>query len=265
MRKPYLWWRVAKGAAQLGWAPAWRVRRGPARGLRLSVERSSGDYWSGRNELPVQRAIVQLLRPGDTFIDVGANIGFFSLLAARLVGPGGRVVACEPVPDNVQRLRANAARNGIHNLDIVPAAIGQRSGRAVLALANHPGGSALEEAGRPLDYRGQLDVEVTTLDALMTRGAWQPPAMVKIDVEGAEAAVLEGMRGTAATAHPVILVEADGPTAEELGRRIGALTGQLVDLGYDVERLSDSYSNRRWHVAHLVARPQDSSSNHSAG
>ena len=254
MRQPFLRWRAAKLVARAGLDPGWRVRRGPGRGLRLAVARSSGDYWSGRNELPVQRAVFANLRPGDTFYDVGANIGFFSLLAARCVGPTGRVVAFEPVPENVRCFEANAARNGVANVEVHRVAVGARSGTGVLALAHHPGGSALDEAGRPADYAGPLDVQLRSLDDLVLGGETAPPTMVKIDVEGAESAVLDGMARTASRLHPTVVVETDGPTAEEVSRRTAALTEQLVGLGYEVERLPDSYGNRRWHVAHLLAR-----------
>ena len=114
------------------WRRTGRVRAGPGKGLRMARQQASADYLRGTNELPVQNAVTAVLRPGDEFVDVGANVGFFSLLAARLVGPTGRVVAIEALPANVAALEANARRNRLDQISCVPVAASDQGGQAVL-------------------------------------------------------------------------------------------------------------------------------------
>src|SRR5216683_2563800 len=89
-----------------------RIHTGLAAGLNWRRHhRYVGGYWIGNYELDVQHALKRLLRPGDVFYDIGANAGFFSLLATKLVGPTGRVVSFEPLPENVQSIREQMELN----------------------------------------------------------------------------------------------------------------------------------------------------------
>src|SRR5918994_1204228 len=100
------------------------VLRGPAAGLRISTGNSSANYAEGTNELPVQHAVEELLRKGDTFFDIGANVGFFSLLAARRVGTHGKVVAFEVVPEIATTLEALLLRFGYAIEPMPPSYVG---------------------------------------------------------------------------------------------------------------------------------------------
>jgi FkbM family methyltransferase len=231
------------------------IRAGVGIGLRIGRRHASADYSAGTNELPVQVALADLLRPGDVFFDVGANVGFFSLVAARLVGPEGRVIAIEPVPANCKAIRANARRNGFRNVEVLAAAAGGVEGTATLVLTRHPGGAALATAAsQPPDAVGQLRVRVATIDGLVEAGHWPAPNVVKIDVEGAETGVLEGMCRTLARWHPVILCEVDGPDDAELAARRRTVVDLLAGWGYTVTELVDSYPGMTWRVCHFIAR-----------
>ena len=115
--RPGVWervrWRGLRIAARHGVDVVSTVRQGPAAGLRFGSRNASADYASGRNEATVQEAVAGHLRPGSVFFDVGANVGFFTLLAARAVGPRGHIVAVEPMPENVAALRRNLERNHV--------------------------------------------------------------------------------------------------------------------------------------------------------
>ena len=87
---------------------------------------------TGSYEPEVSATLREVLPPGATFVDIGANIGWFSLLAASLVGPTGRVIAIEPNPRNVALLRQSAKDNGFDNIDVVTVALGERRGAAAL-------------------------------------------------------------------------------------------------------------------------------------
>jgi FkbM family methyltransferase len=223
----------------------------------MARQQASADYLRGNNELPVQNAMCELLGPGDEFVDVGANVGFFSLLAARLVGPTGRVIAIEALPANVAALEANARRNRLDQVSCLPVAVSDQIGRAVLVVADHPGGAALEAAGAPPDASGRLTVDTVTIDDLVERAVVRSPRLVKVDVEGAEDAVLAGMTTTLRQQRPIVIVELDGADEARLATRRADVLPRLQDAGYRVERLPDSYEDMTWCVEHFIARPGD--------
>lgn len=245
---------IARTGRRVGRYPYVRVREGVGQGLLISLRNASANYALGTNEPPVQRTLEVHLRPRDVFYDIGSNIGFFSLVAARLVGSLGRVYAFEAVPANAKRIGANAARNRFANVDVLPVAVGRQAGGTVeLLLSSHPGGASLAHDEPPRDVIGTLEVPAVTIDELVGAAQIRPPSMVKIDVEGTELAVLEGMAATIATHSPVLLVELDGPDPDRVAAKLEALTDTLAKHGYAPTLLDPSYQHSGWHVVHAVA------------
>jgi FkbM family methyltransferase len=160
----------------------------------------------GLVEQPVQEALRRHLGPGDVLYDVGANVGFFALIGARFVAPGGHVYALEPAPDNAAAVRANAQLNDLGHVTVLERAAGARAGTAALQVVEDQSWSKLAATGEhPLTTR-VLDVEVVALDDLV-EGGLRPPTLVKIDVEGFELEVLEGMRRTLERHRPAVICE----------------------------------------------------------
>lgn len=249
---------LASIARRIGWRPGSTVGTlsvGVGAGLRIDPARSNPAYATGANELPVQQALAAHLAPGGVFYDVGANIGFLTVIGARLAGPAGRVYAFEPVPANVDAVRRNVALNRFDNVEVVEVALSNRSGTGELALAAYSGGSVLADAGTPPDQAGVLSVRLACIDELVEQGGLRPPTFVKIDVEGAELAVLEGMARTAVRHRPVILCEVDDAEPAPLQHKLQACAAWLSAHGYDVSELPSSYEGIRWLVKHLVAVP----------
>ncbi len=231
------------------------IREGAGKGLLIDRRRASADYVAGTNELPVQEALRRHLHPGDVFYDVGSNVGFFALIAARLVGPSGRVYAFEPVAENAELVRANAALNGFENVQVITVAVGARSGTSTLLLARHPGGATLSTAEPPPDLAGRREVTVAALDDLSRAGTIRPPSLVKVDVEGGEVEVLEGMARTLAAARPVVIIELDDRTVAGVAGKYGQVDDFFSTSGYATRFLEPSYRHERWHVLHVEARP----------
>jgi FkbM family methyltransferase len=146
-------------------------------------------------EADVTALLLSLLKPGDTMLDVGANFGYFSLLAAQRLGPSGRVLAFEPDPRNIARLRANLQVNGITNVTVIPKAVYDQAGTLTLNLAtddeDNLGSSSLIAAGHG---RQPLEVPVVRLDDLLPAEGIEHVELVKMDIEGAEIGALEGAR-----------------------------------------------------------------------
>ncbi len=162
---------------------------------------------TGAYEPEVSSTVRRHLPPGGTFVDVGANMGWFSLLAAGAVGPGGHVLAVEPNPANVELLRSSARDNGFANIEA-----------HCVALADEPGTVALETDGSngrvipidgppPAPVRASFVVAALPLDDLVERAGLDRVDLVKIDVEGAEPLALRGARRALQTYRPVLVSE----------------------------------------------------------
>ncbi len=167
-----------------------------------------GSIAFGNLESAVQEAMVRHLGSGGVFYDIGANLGFFSLLGAHLAGlEAGHVYAFEAAPENAEAIRRNAALNGVANITVVEKAVAARSGVGRLQVVDDQSWSKLEDYGEHPYTEQVIEVELVAIDELLRAGEIRPPTLVKIDVEGAEIAVLEGMRATIAEHRPAIICE----------------------------------------------------------
>ncbi|MFV0317408.1 MAG: FkbM family methyltransferase [Microthrixaceae bacterium] len=229
------------------------VLAGPGRGLLFTASAASAEYVEGTNELPVQRRIVDVLTPGATFVDIGANAGFFSLLAARCVGPSGSVVAFEPVEELARSARANAELNDFRWMEVRNCAVGASRCTATLEITEHAGGATLAGNADPAEVTSCVEVEVVSLAALLDEGAIAEPDLIKIDVEGYEFPVLDGIEPLFTRRRPVMIIELDAPDDSELAVRCDQMVRRLCALGFTVEHLEPSYVGTDWSVAHLFA------------
>ena len=200
------------------------IQRGPAAGLRFHGGKAG--YLLGASEPAVQAALVDHLNPGDVIYDVGANVGYMSVLAARLVGPAGRVECFEPLPANIDVLRRNLESNDFANFAIHEVAVSDHDGHVRMSL-----GDGLRMGnGQIVQTTDQATIEVPVqrLDGLRLRA----PQLVKVDVEGVELAVLRGMAETLAAHRPTIIVELHGVDDK-------AVAAFLRTAGYEPTQLDD--------------------------
>jgi FkbM family methyltransferase len=223
------------------------IAHGPAAGLRLVAQRRSLVWISGRVEQDVQSSLTRFLVAGGTFVDVGASIGFFALLAARLVGPTGAVVAFEPQPEAAASVRRNAELNGFGNVAVVEAALSSRAGDRQLAGVGKATGHLVDQSG---NSRPTLRVSCTTLDLYLDERAEVAPDLIKIDVEGHEGAVLDGMHDTLVRRRPVLLIECHAD--------VQSLLPRLQDARYAVSVLgSNQPVSEASGSVHLLAEPEE--------
>jgi FkbM family methyltransferase len=233
----------------------WTIEGGEGAGLQIKFPQNR-DYVMGSSEGPVQQAMAKHLQQGDVFYDIGANMGFFSLIAAKLVGPTGFVNAFEPVAENAASIRENVQLNGFTNINTCEVAVGSTSGQAELLLTDWDGGSTLASSSvKPSEPVSRRNVRVVTLDDFIAEKNLRPPNFVKIDVEGLELEVLQGMTKTIETAKPILLYEVDDGDREKFLNRWDALDKHVESLGYEIIRLENSYANRVWNVGHSLAVP----------
>jgi FkbM family methyltransferase len=203
---PLLTWAASRAVPRD--ARAWmQVKSGPAEGiwLRLNPRTAAGiiDGTGERLELEIVR---DHLRAGMTFYDVGANIGVFSMLAARIVGPGGQVVAFEADPEIADRLREHARRNAFGWVNVEQKAAWRESGMVMFERVDARV-SPDRGVGHIVDAANE---RVVSLDAIALDDCspkYRPPDFIKCDVEGAEGEVFQGARRLLEKQRPRVLCE----------------------------------------------------------
>jgi FkbM family methyltransferase len=203
------------------------VLQGTLRGQKWVVGSSVHGCWLGSYERDKQAALSTALRSGDVVYDVGANVGFYTLFAARRVGGGGRVYAFEPLPRNLTFLRRHIALNGHSNVDVMPLALSDEDGFATFDEG------ANECQGR-LATHGGLRVATASLDRLISARNLRPPTLIKMDIEGGEVLALEGARETLARHKPTLFIATHGADVHErVVTFLGGLGYRLADLQGD--------------------------------
>ena len=185
----------------------------------------SGAFERAETEFAVEQA-----RPGTVAIDVGANVGMFTVPLALAVGPSGRVLTIEPSPDNVARLESNLELNSLENVIVEPIAVGDKAGELVLQLASDPGFHSTAELSELRSVDENLTVPADTLDQVWLRAHAPAVSFIKIDTEGSEDAVLRGAEQILRACQPVLLIEAKG------GDRVRELDNWLGRFGYSRTR-----------------------------
>jgi FkbM family methyltransferase len=194
----------------------------------------AADLKSFGGERKLLEHLASMLKPGDVVYDIGANMGLYAVFLAQAVGAQGQVIAFEPEPHYCERLRGNAALNGLRNIRVSCLALGEHSGELEL-LPSQVGIAAPRVAELPPDgERGRAGrkVQVVEGDRLVEIEDLPLPRAVKIDVEGHEYAVLKGLRRTLSTplcqivcceVHPGLLPPGLGP---------GEILGFLKSCGF---------------------------------
>jgi FkbM family methyltransferase len=229
---PGLRWASAKLIPRdaLTWV---QVQRGPAQGIWLHLNPRTGrDYFNGDVEPEVQAVLRKYLRPGMTVYDIGANIGFFSLLAARLVGATGRVTAFEADPEISARLRENVARNQGASISVEEKAVWSSSSPVFFARADAEM-SPDRGLGHVIDDEAQrsapstIRVEAVSVDEYVRKAG--APDFIKCDVEGAEVEVFRGAEKLLNERQPLILCEMHGEENRQ------TLIKVFANLGYRCE------------------------------
>jgi FkbM family methyltransferase len=202
------------------------VLQGPLRGKKWIAGSSDHGCWLGSYEYGKQKMFAQAIRSGQVVYDLGANVGFYSLLASALVGPTGRVFAFEPDPANVRVLRRHLELNQISNCTVIESAISNSAGYADFAFGDS------RSTGR-LDQRSSdgLRVRTVALDELLRSGELPAPDIMKCDIEGGEHRALLGACEILTQHTPTIFLATHGLQQHELCcRLLGELDYKLVPM-----------------------------------
>ena len=209
-----------------------RVLQGPARGMRWIAGSGPHMYWLGSYEVTKVKAFVRHLTQAAVVFDIGAQAGYYSLVAARKVGPMGKVVAFEPLPLNLSYLRRNVEINRLTNVAVIEGAVADTDGNAFFESGD-PSTGHLSDHG--------LSVRTVSLDAAIARRELPVPSIIKIDVEGGELSVLRGAKRLLQESHPALFLATHGDDVHRAclavlrnhGYRIHLLAEDEVMAAYD--------------------------------
>jgi FkbM family methyltransferase len=197
-------------------------------------------------EESVERVLTKRIVRGMHVFEVGANIGYFTVLLAHLVGPSGSVTAFEPDAALAQLTRDNIEINGFHQqAAVVEVAASDRIGTATFYTRDrHRGGGSLvgdleQVPWNPYDVKAAIEVRTTTLDAYIAESGVVPD-VVKIDAEGAESAILRGAEQLLATRRPLVLQLEFAPDfVQAAGDDPAALLERLANYGFAMHRIDE--------------------------
>jgi FkbM family methyltransferase len=204
-----------------------RVRGGVNKGSQWVVGTSIHRCWLGSYESDKQAMMERMVKPGTVVWDVGANAGFYTLAMSRLVGEAGRVYSFEPLGSNIHNLNRHVQLNALKNTKVVQAALGGINGLCYFDTGlSHQRGFLTQQQTNYL-------VPVMTADDFLATRPEAVPALLKIDVEGAESAMLEGARKLLTEHHPILVLALHGPEQVKKCYQI------LDEFGYKVAERSE--------------------------
>jgi FkbM family methyltransferase len=204
-----------------------RILQGPLRGKQWIVGAHTHGCWLGSYEFTKQALFAKLVKPGAVVYDVGANAGFYTLLAALRAGPTGRVVAFEPLPRNLYYLQEHVRLNATNRVVILDVAVAKGPGTSRFY-------STRGSAQGSLSDEGDIEVRTTSLDSLVASRVVPPPTLIKMDIEGNEFEALDGAQCVLRDYAPTILLATHG---SEVHRACIAL---LRECNYEIRPVTGS-------------------------
>jgi len=233
------------------------ITAGELNGMKMKLDlQTEKDYWLGTYEIDLQAAVRAFVSPGWVAYDVGANIGYITLLLARFAGEKGYVFSFEPLPVNLERLNETIAINDLcSQVSVFSGAVTEAS-RPVRFLVGPSGamGKAEGSAGRAEGHSGSLEIEGIALDDFVYRDGNPPPQVIKMDIEGGEVLALKGMPRILKEVRPLVLLELHGHEAAQVSWEI------LTHNGYQIYRMTSGFprvfsvDELDW-KSYLIAKP----------
>ena len=207
------------------------------KGFRMKLDLEDAEqrkvYFFGHYHERYEAALVaRLLDPGEVFWDVGANVGYFSLVAAAAVGETGEVLAFEPGAASLERLTENVSLNPYKTIRIFNLAVADADGEATLYRADGIADSSASLFSAAAGAAGGEVCRTVALDGWLKQEGLRPPDFLKLDVEGAELAALQGAAGILRESSPLLLVEMEEKNLAAAGASKAAIQSFLHDFGY---------------------------------
>ncbi len=227
------------------------VFSGPLRGWKWLPPSGNHAYWLGKHEKAYVNAFAEHIQPGDIVFDIGAQAGYFTLIASRLAGKNGQVVAFEPFPENSEYIKEHCRLNHCDNVTLQEVAVGGTPGQRSFQSANLFMGHLSDIASdKSAPDENALVVEVVTLDSLIADNKAPIPSVLKIDTEGMEYWVLQGGKSFINEHKPVLFIATHGAVNQKRTLEL------LKAWGYDITMIGEGNAKN----ADYVAKPMVASS-----
>jgi FkbM family methyltransferase len=188
--------------------------------------------------------VARLLENDEVFWDIGANVGYFTLVAATALKERGQIIAFEPGKNAYVRLTENISLNNYGNIKVYPIAVSDREGEAVLHVAGDIADSSASLFQSSPAQTGQEVCRMLALDHFLTAEGLRPPTLIKLDAEGAELAVLQGAKRLISQSPPLFLMEMEEKTLQAAGASKAAIQHFLESYGYRAAHLNKG----RWYA-----------------
>ncbi|MGO9209711.1 MAG: FkbM family methyltransferase [Terriglobales bacterium] len=221
-------WRWLRAGFEVEWLEGLRLRLLPRNEISRAI------FVTGRYEPNEFCWLSRVLKPGMTFVDVGANMGLYSLFAARRVTAQGQVLAVEPSSRECEILEGNIKSNALQNVRTVKAAVSNRRGKADLLVAplRNSGHNTLGRFGYGTTAERTEPVPTERLDDILQTVGFDRVDVIKMDVEGAEMLALRGATETLRRFHPLLLLEVSDRTLQHQSSSSREVLDFLVREGY---------------------------------
>jgi len=237
------------------------ITAGPLKNFKLEINiYNEKFYWLATYERGVQSCLQQVVTRGAVAYDIGAHIGYFSLLLSLLCGMEGKVLVFEPEPLNYRRILKHLDLNGLKNVEVFPIAISDKNSTGALwnpgdSAQGHLIHSSPDSSLKGEDNTSLRNVEIVSLDEFVFNRRHPPPGVIKIDTEGEEARIVEGMARLLSEARPIIVCEIHSP---ELGTTVWHKLDNQNYVFFDIERMMTPIMiPDNWQTHHLLALPEE--------
>lgn len=232
---------------------------GPLKGHRYRISSHSGlaPLYSGV-EREHQKVFSDLIKSGDTVIDVGANWGIHTLFMSKLVGPSGQVISIEPCSGTTTELLFNAKLNNCKNIIVKELAASEKNGETFLYIGDSSSINTIQASDGKSEYSEKIKVKIATLDSIVKEHGIDKVKLIKIDVEGAESKVLVGAKQILQNHRPYLIIDLHTPEQDLLVAKI--LTAHEYNLsrlgGPPITRLDLSWPNKEGVWGTIFASPR---------
>ncbi len=206
------------------------VLQGKLRGKKWIAGSGNHGCWLGSYEFEKQQYIIQTIQADATVYDVGAHVGYYTLLFSEMVGDSGKVVAFEPLPNNIAYIKRHLELNNLHNVRLIEAAVADQPGKTYFQVA------VSSSMGHITDTKTTDTVEVdrVSLDDLIAQNNLPRPDYIKFDIEGAELLALQGALNTLQQHHPTVFLATHGKDVH------AGCCALLSNLGYSLSTIDGS-------------------------
>ena len=221
-----------------------KIMTGPLKGYRWNVRSNTNGFFTGRYEAEFVELLMSKLKSTDVFYDIGANAGYFSVIASTVIKEQNSIVAFEPVPYLHEIIKHHAKVNRVNNISVYPYAVSDKSGTVEFSNMDKTGGNTyISESSIFKKSEDSVIVKSTSLDDFLENNKnYKIPTILKIDAEGAEFDVLNGAKKTLTDHKPLLFLSTHDIHLPGVKDKC---LNFLKDIGYTIEQKVEDSKDKK--------------------